>query len=313
VADQDQLVTIFRGQPRDKDVAKDEKQNPKPPTCPWSLQKDDGQNSKVQLQSFKMQTPNGSVVFVSVPKYEEDKVEKRYWYDCHTYALGCYERLKYTVEAGSLWDVLHDPNLATTIGENLKTPVIQGRSGKFDLEEGKMPETKGAFLHTPFNQPGPQPETDDIMVFWECVQIPENHGPWYIRASHSLILKELEFREWPYDMEQDDPRYIAGRYLEFKDTTAMTKNGSSEPKKATLRQILSTYGSYWLEGRRPVGIYRLVSHRGEFSPVNKRQADSCNRTSFNSGVACKVVRQDRCSGGYKDKIFVALENLEGRA
>ena len=92
----------------------------------------------------------------------------------------------------------------------------------------------------------------------------------------------------------------------------MTKNGSDEPKEATLRQILGTYTSFWLEAGGPVGIYRLVSHRGESSPMNKRQADSCNRTLFNSGMACKVIRQERCSGGYNVEIFVALENLKGR-
>jgi hypothetical protein len=311
VEDQNQLVTVFRDQPRENDVTKDEDGTPKPPICPWSLQKDDGENSKVRLQSFKMRTPNGSPVFVSLPKYDAATVPKRYWYDCHTYALGCYEKFNYTVEAGSLWDVLHDPDLATTIGENLKTPVIQGRNGKFNLEEGKEPETKCSFSCTSFDQPGYQPQTHDIMVLWEYVRIPENTGPWYIRAHHSFKLKELEFRNFPHDIEEGDRRYIAGRYLEFRYTTAMTKNGSDEPKEAELRKILGAYPSFELEKGGPAGIYRLVGHRGESSLMDKRQANSCNRNLFNSGMTCRVVRQERCSGGYKDEIMVALENLKG--
>jgi hypothetical protein len=289
-ADQDQLVTIFTGPPRESDVTKDENGTPKPPVCPWSLQEDDGENSKVRLQSFKMQTPNGSPVCVSLPKYDQATVQKRYWYDCHTYALGCYEKFNYTVEAGSLWDVLHDPSLATTIGENLKTPIIQGRYGKFDLEEGKEPETKNSFSCTSFDQPGRQPETNDIMVLWEFVRIPENTGPWYIRAHHSVILKELEFRNFPYDIEEGDRRHIAGRYIEFRYTTAMTKNGSNAPKKELLRQILATYSSFRLEMGGPAGIYRLVGYCGESLLMDKRQADSCDRALFNSDMACKVVR-----------------------
>jgi hypothetical protein len=285
VADQVQLVTVFKGRPRESDVTKDDEGNPKPPICPWSLQKDDGQNTKVKLQSYKMKTPNGSVVFVSVPKYDDKTVEKRYRYDCHTYALNCYEKFGYTVEAGSLWDVLHDPSLATTIGENLKTPIIPGCSGKLDLEEGKKPETMGSFLETCFDKPGLQPTTNDIMVFWEFLQIPENTGPWYIRASHSLILETVVTRDHPYEIEEGDPRYIQGTYLEHRYTEARTKNGSDKPKEELLRQIINEYDTYWVIREGPVGIYRLVGHHGESSLMNERHANSCNRGLLNSGVA----------------------------
>jgi hypothetical protein len=311
VEEEAQLVLLFHGQPREKDVTTDESGVAKPPICPWSAQKDDGRNTKVKLQSFKMRTSNGSTVFVSVPKYNQDEVEERYWYDCHTYALNCYQKFGYVVEAESLWDVLHDPVLATKVAENLETPVLQGRTGRFDLEEGKLPKTKSPFLEMNIALLEHQPMANDIMVWWECVQIPEDTGPWYIRAHHSLVLKELSFREQPDGRDFLEEVKSTGKYLRL-DAKAMTKNGSNQPKEATLRELAREYRGTWLGGAGPVGIYRLVGHLGESSPMKKRQADSRNRILSNSDMAGKVVRQERCSGEYKVERYVASEDLEGR-
>lgn len=263
MAEETQPHLIFGpDKPRPEDIAKNKEGVPISPINPWSEQNfDDGMNKKVRLQSYRMRTPNNSIVFVSVPDYDETLVEERYRYDCHAYAMKCYQKYKYMVEAGSLWHVLHDPALATVIVENLKTKV--GPGGKYisanggDVRDSKDIQTTDDFRYTNFAHLAPRPEPGDMMVFWGSVQMPEDTGPWYIRGFHSCLLENLVFVDYPSKAEYDRDFLKDGSYLKLETTTAWTKNGSNGPKQSLLIDLDRDFPSYWLTGRGPVGIYRL--------------------------------------------------------
>lgn len=198
---------------------------------------------KCTFQLYKMLTPNNSHVLVCKPTYDVTTVPKGYLYDCHTYAMGCYEKFGYLVQSGSLWDVYNDPQLATKIVDN-EPEVVRARSSQL-MKSPYDDQRRPSIMKTPFpTQQGLTIEVGDIMVFWTVIEMAPH---WYLTGWHSVVI--------------DTPVYKDGegghRYLTL-DTRVRSKDGSADPVVKTLNAVLMAYGGGYLNGSEPVGVYRLV-------------------------------------------------------
>jgi hypothetical protein len=201
--------------------------------------------AKCTFLTYKMRTPNNSFVLVLKPTYDVTTVPPGYLYDCHTYAMGCYDKLAYLIQSGSVWDVYNDDPLATKIVHN-EPEVVPARTGQLkkspydDKKEGRL-----SILKVPFpTQHGYQIQKDDIMVFWTFTKIANN---WYITGWHSVVIESPI-----YEMGDDGHQYLT------LDTLVRSKDGSADPVIKSLDAVTSAYGRGYLIGNGPVGVYRLV-------------------------------------------------------
>jgi hypothetical protein len=200
---------------------------------------------KCTFQLYKMLTPNNSPVLVGKPTYDVKTVPAGYLYDCHTYAMGCYEKFGYLVQSGSLWDVYNDPQLATKIVHNEPEviPAHTAQLKKSPYEEDK--QGRPSIMNTPFPTPqGLKIESGDIMVFWTYFEMQPN---WYLSGWHSVIIETPVYRAGD-----------GGRQYLTLDTMVRSKDGSADPVVKSLDAVTKAYGSGYLKGTEPVGVYRLV-------------------------------------------------------
>jgi hypothetical protein len=214
---------------------------------------------KVKYHAFRMRTLNNSPVIVAKaakPLYDPQTVDPRFWYDCQAFALGCYENFDYFVQAGSMWDVLNDPDLATAIVKN-EPQILPSTTGQLaDPKEARKPSIMGNIYTNKPIQP------KDIIIWWNITERGEHKQ---IQAWHAAIFQNVIYEAAGPNQEK----------LSY-NSTVISKNGSNKAEEYTLDALLLSYrwemaaaktGTFLKEDS-PVGIYRLVS-----SVSKSRQSD----------------------------------------
>ena len=208
--------------------------------------------AEVIFEYYLMRTPSTNAgVIVLQHEREYNQPNEDNYYDCMNFALGCWPHFGYSIQAGSIWDVVNDPTLASKIIDNEPT-ITPGRTSQ--LAADNQAERQSILEHVyPAAPADPaRPHAGDIIVYWSVVPMGEHQ---YLRAMHAAIITEPKF--------SPDSKLL----LESK---VRTKNGNEAPKDSTLKELCDVYALNDLKTTRPAGIYRLVSFR--FFQIDLRMA-----------------------------------------
>ena len=193
---------------------------------------------KVKFDMFDMQTPTGAPVISIQHAGDYSIIAEELRWDCMNYVLDEWDSFNYGIQAGSIWDVLNDPQLAFKVVDN--EPPVKANSTS-QLVSNKLIERDSIFTHRfPVNEESDlRPRRGDILVFWYNATIEGNE---YLRAGHAVRLEQ--------------PIFAADGKL-LSTTVVKTKNGQEKPKTCTLEEVREVY-ELDFTSKAPAGIYRLI-------------------------------------------------------